>query len=628
MIISGPLGINLTKSTVLLTPDAFLNSPNRINKTNETKIIMNNLNNRSRSSSLNSMIMMTSSLSINKLNSETFTIHNWHHDNSTAKNSFEPSFRSLKVDNHEEQSNNNNNNEIKNLIIEMNKTLCLQRDEIESLRRSQLSQQHQLKSFIDTSLTQFLSKQQQQQQQQMPLGNSSSSGSIELQQSVINNLLVILEKLIKDEINRLINAQFSQHLLEPIRAQISIDLNEKLKQFELVLKESALNLFISKPTMDTLSQSVTTSLHSQCVQTYRDTFQKILVPNFEKSCQNMYQQVNQSFAKGTQDYLNEFEQLTKQQRKMFDDNKEPILNQIKQFSEQIQLNSNQIASNIAINMQQNLDLNLRNTNAILQDTIISSVKAIIKEELHLAMRDQQQILSDRLIIQMKQQQQQQNNGTMTPIPSSISISSSSSINNNSLDIQSDTLQYQITQHLKKGSINQAFQVALCAADLNLLENLCELVSPLQAFAPSSSSSSSLTNDSKSSSKLQQPVILSLIQQLSQDLNSNTELKIKYLEEAIVNLDLTQPLTIEHTPIVMNQLVIKLQQYIQMHPNDKTTRQCKMLLMASKSLSTNTNKQNQFNSAGANNLLYNNNSSQQQQQQQQQQNKTNMLSFNQ
>jgi enhancer of mRNA-decapping protein 4 len=582
MITSGPLGINLTNSTVLLTPDAFLNSPNTTNKSNETKIIMNNnnLNNRSRSSSLNSMIM-TSSLSINKLNSETFTIHNWPQHNSTAKNSFEPSFHSLKVDHHEEQSNNNNNNnsEIKNLIIEMNKTLCLQRDEIESLRRSQLSQQHQLKSFIDTSLKQFLSK---QQQQQMPSGNSNStsSGSIELQQSVINNLLVILEKLIKDEINRLINAQFSQHLLEPIRAQICIDLNEKLKQFELVLKESALNLFISKPIMDTLSQSVTTSLHSQCVQTYRDTFQKILVPNFEKSCQNMYQQVNESFAKGTQDYLNEFEQLTKQQRKMFDENKEPILNQIKQFSEQIQLNSNQIASNIAINMQQNLDLNLRNTNAILQDTIISSVKAIIKEELHLAMRDQQQILSDRLIIQMKQ-----NNGTITPIPSTSSLSSSLSIinNNNSLDIhQSDTLQYQITQHLKKGSINQAFQVALCAADLNLLENLCELVSPLQAFAPSSSSSSS-------SSKLQQPVILSLIQQLSQDLNSNTELKIKYLEEAIVNLDLTQPLTIEHTPIVMNQLVIKLQQYIQMHPNDKTTRQCKMLLMASKSLSN--SKQN-------------------------------------
>jgi len=104
-----------------------------------------------------------------------------------------------------------------------------------------------------------------------------------------------------------------------------------------------------------------------------------------------------------------------------------------------------------------------------------------------------------------------------------------------------------------------------------LENLCELVSPSQAFDPKS--------------KLQQPVILSLIQQLGQDLSSNTELKIKYLEDAMVNLDLTLPLTIEHTPIVMNQLVMKLQQHIQMHPNDKMTRQCKMLLLASKSLNT-------------------------------------------
>jgi enhancer of mRNA-decapping protein 4 len=136
--------------------------------------------------------------------------------------------------------------------------------------------------------------------------------------------------------------------------------------------------------------------------------------------------------------------------------------------------------------------------------------------------------------------------------------------------------------------------------LNLLENLCELVSPSQAFDPKS--------------KLQQPVILSLIQQLSQDLNSNTELKIKYLEEAMVNLDLTVPLTIEHTPIVMNQLVLKLQQHIQMHPNDKTTRQCKMLLLASKSL--NTQKQPQFGASVG--LLSNSN----------QQNKSSMLSFNQ
>jgi len=292
----------------------------------------------------------------------------------------------------------------------------------------------------------------------------------------------------------------------------------------------------------------------------------------------MYHQVNSSFAKGTQDYLIEFDQLAKQHRKMFDDNKEPLLMQMKQFSEQMQLHGTQIANQLASSLQMQIETNLRNTNAILQDTIISSVKAIIKEELHLAMHDQQLTLPDRLINQMRQ------SGTMTPVICHTPNNSTNNINNSNLASNSASLndqqnlinqqqdtQLQITQHLKKGQINSAFQIALCAADLNLLENLCELVSPSQAFDPKS--------------KLQQPVILSLIQQLSQDLNSNTELKIRYLEEAIVNLDLSVPLTIEHTPIVMNQLIIKLQQHIQMHPSEKITKQCKMLLLASKSLNT-------------------------------------------
>lgn len=212
------------------------------------------------------------------------------------------------------------------------------------------------------------------------------------------------------------------------------------------------------------------------------------------------------------------------------------------------------------------------------------------------MHDQQLTLSDILLNQIRQNSSQN-------YPNSNSYDQTNSSYSNQQQMHQDT-QLQITQHLKKGAINNAFQVALCAADLNLLENLCELVSPSQAF------------DAKS--KLQQPVILSLIQQLSQDLNSNTELKLKYLEEAIVNLDLTVPLTIEHTPIVMNQLIVKLQQHIQMHPNDKSTKQCKMLLLASKSL--NTHKQQQLFGTMSSGLLSNNvnNNS----------NKSNMLSFHQ
>ena len=91
---------------------------------------------------------------------------------------------------------------------------------------------------------------------------------------------------------------------------------------------------------------------------------------------------------------------------------------------------------------------------------------------------------------------------------------------------------------------------------------------------------------KSACQLQQPVILSLIQQLSQDLSSNVELKLKYIEEAVLNLDMSVQLTREHTPAVISQLIHKLQSYLQCHPSSgsdtKCTKQIRMLLLGSQS----------------------------------------------
>ena len=379
---------------------------------------------------------------------------------------------------------------------------------------------------------------------------------------IFNQITPRLEKMVKEEMGKVIQSQVSARLLDPLRELISREVAERLKSTENMIKDSVGKLFKSKSVMDSLGTSVMTSMQGTVVNSYRDCFQKIIVPNFEKSCQNMYQQVNQSFAKGTQDYLTEFDQMAKQHRKMFEDNKEPIIAQMKQYQDQIQNHGTQLGSQITSNLQQQVDAQLRNSNAVLQDTIISSVKAIIKEELQLAMRDQQNTLPDKLINQMRQ------SGTITPI--NVSIGGDMASQQNPVNVQD--LQLQITAFLKKGLINSAFQTALCAADLNLLENVCELVNPSQAF-----------DQSNPKAKLQQPVILSLIQQLSQDLNSNTELKMKYLAEALVNLDLNIPLTIEHSPTVINQLVNKLQQFIQLHPSDKVTSQMRMLIMAGKSV---------------------------------------------
>ncbi len=52
----------------------------------------------------------------------------------------------------------------------------------------------------------------------------------------------------------------------------------------------------------------------------------------------MYQQVNNLFSNATQDYLLEFEQLTKLYRKKVEEYKEPLLAQMRHMSEQSHLN--------------------------------------------------------------------------------------------------------------------------------------------------------------------------------------------------------------------------------------------------------------------------------------------------
>lgn len=436
----------------------------------------------------------------------------------------------------------NTDMDIKSLLIQMNQTLHKQQEEMENLKKS-LSRGHKI--ALD----------------EQKIG-------LVLQQSLTNALMPKLEKVIKDEVGKSVQAQLSQKLLDPIREQLSRDLADKIRSIENTLKDTMSKIFKSKSTIDTMSQSITNSMQGVIVNSYRETFQKFIVPNFEKSCQNMYQQVNSSFSKGTQDYLAEFDHLAKQQKKLLEDHKEPLINQIKLYSEQMNLHGKQVASEMANSLQQQFDAHLRTTNAVLQDTIISSVKAIVKEEIQHAMRDQQHILPDRLINHMRQ------SGTMTPV----NLPGQSQIPMHHPQPSTIDLKTQISNFVQKGHINSAFQVALCAADLNLLMNLCETVTPAQTFE---FTVNSVTK--KSQCQLQQPVILSLIQQLSQDLNSNTDLKVKYLEEALINLDLGFALTREHTPSVMNQLIMKIQQYLQQHPTDKMSKSMRMLLMASQSL---------------------------------------------
>ncbi|KAL1124155.1 hypothetical protein AAG570_001925 [Ranatra chinensis] len=100
--------------------------------------------------------------------------------------------------------------------------------------------------------------------------------------------------------------------------------------------------------------------------------------------------------------------------------------------------------------------------------------------------------------------------------------------------------------------------------------VCERVAPHQVFT-------------QSGPLLQQHVLLSLIQQLSADMNHHTEIRHRYLEEAVMNLDPKNSATREHMPAVLSALHKQLQLYISLHPNAPIAKRVRMLQMATQSL---------------------------------------------
>jgi hypothetical protein len=59
--------------------------------------------------------------------------------------------------------------------------------------------------------------------------------------------------------------------------------------------------------IDSLSHTISHGIQSTMITSYRDTFNQIVIPSFEKAATNMFQQTNDVFKRGTKEciyYLN------------------------------------------------------------------------------------------------------------------------------------------------------------------------------------------------------------------------------------------------------------------------------------------------------------------------------------
>ncbi|XP_018414513.1 PREDICTED: enhancer of mRNA-decapping protein 4 [Nanorana parkeri] len=444
--------------------------------------------------------------------------------------------------------------------------LYSQQRELSELRQNQQDLMQRLTDHLDATQSSIMGHVErvidtQQAQEQRRLDRILSDGqqrtgqlqeylSQQLSHSLSGSLTNRLDKTIREEIKKTVPLCINK-TLEPVTGQLSSTIAAKFTSVEGTVKDSVIKIVKSKNITDAVGRAIADSLQIPIQTAYREAFQSIVLPAFEKGCQSMFQQINGSFRQGTQEYMQQLETHLKNRKIHDQETREPLLTQLHQLIESLQTTTDQLSSNLTSGMRSEVQHQLHVAVGNMQDSILNHVQRIIKEEVNLAMKEQQAAVTSSIMHVMR-------SAAGTPIPSS------------HFDFHSQ--QTHILQLLQQGNLNQAFQQALTASDLNLILYVCETVDSQQVFG-------------QHPCPLTQPVLLSLIQQLSFDLGTRTELKLNYLEEAVMHLDHSDPVTRDHMGSVMTQVRQKLFQFLQVEPHNPLQKPARRLMIMLQGLVT-------------------------------------------
>ncbi|RMC09206.1 hypothetical protein DUI87_14214 [Hirundo rustica rustica] len=441
-----------------------------------------------------------------------------------------------------------------------------QQRELSELRQNQMELLQRLTDHLDAiqsslmgHVERVIDSQQEQEQRRLDRvlmegqqrnGQLQEHLSQQLSQSLSTAVCNRLERTIRDEMKKTMPQCISKSM-DPTVSQLSNTIAAKLTAVEGTLKENITKLMKSKNLTDSVVRATADSLQGPIQSAYREAFQSVVLPAFEKSCQSMFQQINDTFKQGTQEYIQQLEAHLKNKKVREQEVRDPLLNQLRQLISTFQSSTEQLASTIAASVHAEVQHQLHIIVGNMQESILAQVQRVIKGEVSLAMKEQQAAVTSSIVQAMR-------SAAGTPIPST------------HMDFQSQ--QTHILQLLQQGHLNQAFQQALTAADLNLVLYVCETVDTQQVFG-------------QHPCPLSQPVLLSLIQQLSSDLGTRTELKLNYLEDAVMHLDQSDPITRDHMGSVMNQVRQKLFQFLQVEPHNPLSKPARRLMIMLQGLVT-------------------------------------------
>ncbi|KAF7998396.1 hypothetical protein HCN44_009794 [Aphidius gifuensis] len=288
-----------------------------------------------------------------------------------------------------------------------------------------------------------------------------------------------------------------------------------------LLKENLTKLIGSSYIKDTIRIAVVEAAKPALDISFREAFETLLLPGIEKACQTMFRQIQDAFSNGTQEYIQYIDTV---------------------LERACQKRNEQETETLSYMVREELRSGMIKGFGPLQEGVLRSIKESIRDNL------------GQQLIDIQARSRATTPGLSVP--------------------NTAEAQVRILSLVQRGQYNTAFQQALNASDLSLVVYVCEKTEPSRVFS---------TDNAHNRCCLQQPVILSLVQQLSADLTHRTDLKHKWLEEAILNLNPMDPVTREHMGTVLMKLETQLSSFIATNPTHRSVKSMKMLSMAAKAL---------------------------------------------
>ncbi|XP_068209049.1 enhancer of mRNA-decapping protein 4 isoform X2 [Palaemon carinicauda] len=413
--------------------------------------------------------------------------------------------------------------ELRNLMMTCINISREQNKEALSQTKEALSQTLNLATKLDRAIQQVnqLAKQVEE------IRSAQSHVHMELPHVVASSVRPVVESTLRGEMRNTVLPGLMKSM-EPVKAQVSQEIHGLTRNAEGQVIDAVSKLIHSRTFVDTLGGTVTSVMVPSVQNSCREAYSKMLLPGINALTQQVFTQVNESFSRGTREYLQNVESEVQSGRAAVQENFTKASHNMNSACSALSAQTKILQENVnKLSVQQN----------IISDALCDRIKSLVREEVTRALQDHQATIDAK-------------SRSHTPAPLAHPLNPK-------------VAQQQVQSLISSGQFNEAFKKALSASDLGLVVFVCERVNPQQVF-------------NMNPCPLSQDVLLSLVNQLSHDLSTFTDLKLKYLEEAVMNLEPSHPVTREHMRHVLQGFQGNLNTLLAANPNHKKV---KMLLMA-------------------------------------------------